>query len=231
MALLMLLAFCLLFPLTILLIVPFAFALGSLNTLLTLPFQMIAVALDKERRRNHALEHATVNVLEERIGQRLPISGFAEADGFFVNGVAAQPAAIMAAAQEGLQRLQAGERSLAWHPRCGTVIVAGQLISALTFFAVLFYLKLSLPTLLVAMVVALLLGRLLAQPLGLLLQRTLTTRTDVGNLHLDRIEQIMPESLVNVLLTRGQSALRFRLWTRQDGDEGGSGGPKRWTAY
>ena len=97
MALLMLLAFCLLFPLTILLIVPFAFALGSLNTLLTLPFQMIAVALDKERRRNHALEHATVNVLEERIGQRLPISGFAEADGFFVNGVAAQPAATLGA--------------------------------------------------------------------------------------------------------------------------------------
>mgnify|MGYP001321711127 CR=1 FL=1 len=141
------LAFCLLFPLMLLLVVPFGFALTSVSNLITLPLQMVAVALDGARRRNHALEHATVNVLEQRYGRRLLASGFAEADGFFINGVGPDPRVVLDAAQEALRRLQAGESELAIHPRCGTVIVAGQLVSAVTFFVVLFYLKLSFPAL------------------------------------------------------------------------------------
>lgn len=209
---LLVLALVLLFPLTLLMLVPFGFALTSLGTLITLPGQMVRLAFDRRRRRNHALEHATVNVLEQRYGARLPMGGFAEPDGFFIHGPA-NPQAVMAAAREGLERLQAGERQLAIHPRCGTMIVSGQLISAVTFFLVLFALKsVTLATLLLAMVVAIVAARSLAQPLGLFLQRTLTTSTDVQGLHVDRLDAQMATNAFALILSGGQPS-QFRIWT------------------
>lgn len=229
MTLLILVGFLILLPLTILVLVPFGFALTSFSNLFTLPAQMIAVALDRQRRRNHALEHATVNVLEERYRARLPMGGFAEQDGFHIHGIA-PPNTVLAAAREGLERLQSGETELALHARCGTVVVAGQLVSAVTFVGTLVLLRFSFPGLLLAMVLAILAARTLARPLGLFLQRTLTTSTDVKGLHVDRLDAELPTQPLMLLFTGGQPT-HFRVWTQSVEVERSSGGTRRWKAY
>lgn len=226
---LLVLAFLLLLPITLLVLLPLGFALTSLNTLFSLPAQMVRLALDKRRRRNHALEHATVNVLEQHYGATLPVAGYAEADGFFIQG-AANPQVVLAAAQEGLKRLQAGETQLALHPRCGTMLVTGQLIAALTFFAMLFAMQsFTLGSLLFAMFVALLAARALSRPVGLFFQRTLTTSTDVQGLTVERLDAQMPQHPFALILSGGQPTL-FRIWTTEAATSEPVT-PKRYRAY
>lgn len=227
------LALLLLVPLTLLVLVPFNFALTSLGNVLTLPLEMAKVAMDKRRRRNHALEHATVNVLEQKYGQRLPMSGFAEQDGFLVQG-SASPEMVMAAAREGLQRLQAGETQLAIHARCGTNIVTGQLLSAITFFGVLLLLgTITLFNALLAMILAIAVARTFAVPLGMVIQRTLTTSTDVSGVSIDRLDTRMPNTPFALIYAGGGMPLQFRVWTHdvQVETPAGSSGPKRYKAY
>jgi len=227
------LALVLLVPLTLLVLVPFNFALTSLGNLFTLPVQLVQVALDKRRRRNHALEHATVNVLEQRYGQRLPMSGFAEQDGFLVQG-SATPQVVMAAAREGLQRLQAGETQLALHPRCGTNIVAGQLLSAVTFLGVLLVLgSITLSNALLAIVLAVIVARLFSVRLGMFFQRTLTTSTDMQGVSIDRMDTKMPTTPFALIYAGAGMPLQFRIWTHdiQVETPTGTSGPKRYKAY
>jgi hypothetical protein len=227
------LALMLLVPLTLLVLVPFNFALTSMGNLFTLPVQMVRVAFDKRRRRNHALEHATVNVLEQRYGQRIPMNGFAEQDGFIVQGAAA-PEAVMAAAREGLRRLQAGERQLALHPRCGTNIVAGQLLSAVTFFAAMLLLgQVTLFNALLAVILAVAVARAFAVPLGMFLQRILTTSTDLSGVSIDRMDTQLPSSPFALIYLGQGMPLQFRVWTQDIRIETptGVGGPKRYKAY
>ena len=66
MSFLVILGFIFLLPITLFALVPVGFAIASFKNLITLPFQMLRMAFDKRRRRNHALEHATVHVLEQR---------------------------------------------------------------------------------------------------------------------------------------------------------------------
>jgi hypothetical protein len=222
-------ALLLLLPLTLFAIVPLGVILTSFKTLLALPGQMLAIAFDKRRRRNHALENATVNVLEQQYGRRLPLGGFAEADGFHIHGPA-QPNVVLAAAEEGLARLKRGETQLALHPRGGTMIVSGELISALTFFVTLLVFRsFAFPALLLAMVLAILAARTLAQPLGLFLQRTLTTSLDVQTLHIDHVDARMPETPFALVLSGGYPT-QFRVWT-QNVEIAEPVGPRRYKAY
>jgi hypothetical protein len=211
---LVLFGFLLLVPITLLMLVPLGFALTGFRNLLTLPLQMLQITFDMRRRRNHALEHATVNVLEQRYQARMPVGGFAEPDGFFVQGpVNAQ--LVLDAAKEGLQRLKAGETELALHPRCGTMIVSGQLISAITFFATLISLgNFSFLNVILSMLFSLFTARLLAQPVGLFLQRTITTSTDVEGMHIDRLDAQMPQNPFTVILS-GNIPVQYRIWTHE----------------
>lgn len=229
------LALLMLVPLTLLVLIPLNFAATSLSNLITMPVQMVKVAFDKRRRRNHALEHATVNVLEQRYGQRVPMSGFAEQDGFLVQGVAA-PEAVLTAAREGLSRLQAGETQLALHPRCGTNMVAGQLLSAVAFLGVLLLLgPITLMNVLIAMVVAILVARFTAVPVGMFLQRTLTTSTDLRGVSIDRLDTRIPTSPFAIMYMGQGMPLQFRIWTQDVQVEAPSGTtskePKRYRAY
>ena len=47
---------------------PFHFAFYSIFNIFTIPLQLIKIAFNKRLRANHALEHATINVIEERLG-------------------------------------------------------------------------------------------------------------------------------------------------------------------
>lgn len=232
MSLLVFFGFILLLPITLFSLVPFGLAVVSFKNLMTLPVQMIRTAFNKSRRRNHALEHATVHILEQRYSANLPIGGFAEPDGFFIQG-AVNPQLVLSAAKEGLKRLQAGESKLAIHPRCGTMVVSGVLISIITFFAMLIGMSninnITFFTVLFAMFIAIMAARALAQPIGLLLQRMLTTSIDVQGLHVDRLEQQMPENPFAVILSGGMLT-KFRIWTTNVQVEGPSK-PKRYKAY
>lgn len=118
-----------------LLLLPFGFTLRSLWNFFTVPGELLRIALNPNLRKNHALEHATINVLEERYGpQRL--AGNAAEDGFWIHG-AADPRLIEDAARIGHRRLLAGERRLAVHKRCGTTIAAANFVSSAVFLLLL----------------------------------------------------------------------------------------------
>ncbi|MBC7264490.1 MAG: hypothetical protein H5T64_09090 [Chloroflexi bacterium] len=128
-------------------------------------------------RRNHALEHATIHILSQRC-PRAQLIGHSDADGFVIYGHV--PTEIVAAtASEALARLQAGERDLAVHPRCGTNLAMGALLTGATSFLVMkssAKRKMSnLPGVLLATTLAL----MAAQPLGLKVQELITTSANL----------------------------------------------------
>jgi len=72
-------------------------------------------------RRNHALEHATLNLLAKS-SPHLRLAGYSDAGGFWVVG-AVPIEDLQKAAGEALVRLSNGESTLAIHANCGTNFV------------------------------------------------------------------------------------------------------------
>lgn len=170
------------------------FTLASLVTLFTSPAQFRALLRDRNLRRNHALEHATINVIEERFG-RSRLAGLAEADGFTLQG-GAPPDLVASAAAEALTRLRSGERRLAIHPRCGTSLIAAQLVMAVVFIVMLVLLgELSWLPILAGLLAAVILG----PRLSLLLQRFVTTDARVGDLQIAGIEVKRPDGRLGLV--------------------------------
>jgi hypothetical protein len=131
------------------------------------------VTLGGAVRENHALEHATIVVLSRRLPDAR-LSGVSFASGFFVFGDIPTDA-VRPAAEQALLRLRGDEPGMAIHERCGTnLAVAGMLtgISAMTV-AKLRKPYNNLNNVILASTAAL----VLARPLGLLVQRYVTTRT------------------------------------------------------
>lgn len=140
-------------------------------------------------RRNHGLEHATVHILNRRYGQ-LSLVGHSDWNGFTLYGPI-DTSEVKQAAHEALRRLREGERDLAVHPRCGTVIVTTGIMTALAAF-----LAISIDggprqrlrwSSIPGAVLAATFAAILAQPLGLLLQERYTTDGDPGNMEIKRI--------------------------------------------
>jgi hypothetical protein len=124
-------------------------------------------------RRNHALEHATVSVLLARHGpQRL--AGRASGDGFFFLGEVSSEE-LTDSAREALTRLQRGEASLAVSPLCGTNIAMAGLLAAGAATMSLSRGRGRFGNAFSAAMV----GVLLSQPLGRLVQKHITTRADL----------------------------------------------------
>jgi hypothetical protein len=153
-------------------------------------------------RRNHALEHATIQVLSEQHPD-LGLVGRSSLWGFYIYGdVPAE--AVLAAAQEGLRRLQAGQRHMAIHPNCGSNLVVAGVLAGLGAFLALGGVSprrergcmeriLRLPLACSAATM----GIILARPLGPLLQAYVTTQPDVGNL---RIVDVTRERKAGILV-------------------------------
>lgn len=126
-------------------------------------------------RRNHGIEHATVHVMSES-NPNLSVIGRADGGGFAIIGDV-KPEALAEAAQEALRRMKAGQGDLAVHARCGTQLVT---LGALTAFAAFLALGRrprfsKLPDAMLATTIA----GFLAQPLGLSLQKYVTTSPNV----------------------------------------------------
>ncbi|MFN4292901.1 MAG: DUF6391 domain-containing protein [Thermoflexales bacterium] len=132
-------------------------------------------------RRNHALEHATLHILEAQ-QPNLRAGGRATSQGFYLYGDLPDEATVYAAANEAIRRMTAGQRDLAVHPRCGTnVVTAGILCGALAMLGILaggkrapWYVQ--LPNAILGAMI----GALLAQPLGPWMQANVTTSAEMN---------------------------------------------------
>lgn len=141
-------------------------------------------------RRNHGLEHATVAVLFARHGPQR-IAGRATRDGFYILG-SVDPDELLSCAHEALDRLQAGEASLAVSPMCGTnIAVAGALTAAAAMFATRDRTRGLLDRFANATTFAMF-AVILAQPAGALLQRYVTTRPDLGDVRIEGVHTLLP---------------------------------------
>lgn len=168
-------------------------------------------------RRNHGLEHATIHVLSEN-HKRFSAQGNSDHRGFHLNiyGDVGEDE-VAAAVAEAHRRLRGGERQLAVHPNCGTVLVTTATLAALAAYAV-FALEAwredsrreggrrkgagleGLPNAILAVVVALIVGR----PLGITLQERYTVDGDIGDLAVTSIRPVAPSlvtRLFHLLLT------------------------------
>jgi hypothetical protein len=139
-------------------------------------------------RRNHGLEHATLNVLTSKYA-RLSLAGHSDHQGFWIIGEVPTEA-LEEAANQALARMQAGEHDLAIHANCGTNFVAAGIIAGLTAWITMLGSgrkigqKLErLPLVISFTTIAL----VVSQPLGPLLQARVTTSGEPGTLSIKEI--------------------------------------------
>lgn len=129
-------------------------------------------------RRNHALEHAAVTVLLEKSGFRRRLAGRSTAKGFYILGNVSTRE-LEEAVEEGLNRLKRGESDLAISPFCGTNLAVAGILAALSVTIALGS-KNRLTRLPNAMLAGML-AVMVAQPLGALVQKYVTTSPDLYN--------------------------------------------------
>ncbi len=160
-----------------LIFLPYRFTAYSLITLITVPGQIWKIARSKNIRRNHAIEHATINVIEQSVGRPLNISGLSQENGFYISGIQ-DPGVVEEAATRGLNLLKQGHCDLAIHRRCGTDIAIANLTAALIFMVLLFSTGM---VSILNIIIALLVSNFTSPYLGQFIQRHFTTSCDVEN--------------------------------------------------
>ena len=139
-------------------------------------------------RRHHAIEHATIRILNRRL-PTAQLAGLSAPGGFYVYGDVPTPE-IQSALTEALARLSGGEEHLALHPHCGTnLVTAGTLAGLLAFLSMLPGDQRARRTRLPLVLLLSTLAMLLAQPLGLIVQQHVTTKANPGDISVVRIEK------------------------------------------
>ena len=134
-------------------------------------------------RRNHALEHATMNILASKKNRPMLI-GYSDFGGFWVLGQV-DTQELQEAIEEALARLRAGDAALAISPNCGTNFAVSGILAGTAAWLVMLNNKLNwrkklerLP--MIATLVTLIL--ILTRPLGPLVQERITTLASTGTL-------------------------------------------------
>jgi|YelNatPaOPRAMG01_1025707.scaffolds.fasta_scaffold03747_8 hypothetical protein len=138
-------------------------------------------------RQIHALEHATIHILSWRYPQTR-IVGRSTDSGFYIYGDV-ETEALAAAASEALARLQRGEKELAIHPQCGTNLATAGVLAGLSAFLALVGRPRKRWTRLPEAITLATLAVLLSQPLGLLVQRYITTSPQVSDITIKEIKR------------------------------------------
>jgi hypothetical protein len=140
-------------------------------------------------RRNHALEHATLQVLSEKKSPSSRLFGYSDMNGFWIVGKV-DTEALGEATQEALLRLQKGERQLAIHPNCGTNLATSGLIAGFAAWIAMAGTKKGFSNWLErfpVVVTFVTLALMFAQPLGPRIQESITTDANVGNLKIAQV--------------------------------------------
>ncbi|MCX8094733.1 MAG: DUF6391 domain-containing protein [Caldisericia bacterium] len=173
------------FPLIFLLfLLPFGYLIYGLLNILTVPLQIIEIAINRDLRINHALEHATINVIEKETGKKGILSGYARENGFYIFG-SIDPNYLYEASERGREKLLSGETQYAIHERCGTSIGVASFLTIIIFILLII---LTSSFNLFLLFFAILLGQILGPPLGKFTQRYFTTDPDVKNIKIVNIE-------------------------------------------
>lgn len=139
-------------------------------------------------RKNHAIEHASLTILQSKL-PGLHLAGYSDPYGFLVVGNV-ETDKLLAAVNEAIARLQAGESALAIHPNCGTNFAATGLVAgSLAWLGMLggnrsIKKQLDRWPMIVTLVT---LGMIAAQPLGPYLQANVTTYANIGDIHVKEI--------------------------------------------
>ena len=143
-------------------------------------------------KQNHALEHATIVLLSKKYPD-VRLSGISFASGFFVFGELPTEA-ILPTALEALNLLRTTQPELAVHERCGTNLAVSAMLTGLSAMAVA---KMRRPygtanNVILASTAAM----VLARPLGLQVQRFVTTQTPNSSM---RILKVTPRTIFGAL--------------------------------
>ncbi len=143
--------------------------------------------LGKAVRENHALEHATITLLSHKYPD-IRLAGVSIAKGFFIFGDVPTDI-ILPIAEEALERLRKNEPELAIHERCGTNLAVAGLVTA---GAATFVARLRKPfgtfnNAVLATTAALFFSR----PLGMLMQKFVTTHTPHPAMKLVSVKRFM----------------------------------------
>jgi hypothetical protein len=154
--------------------------MSSINPLVQVAQQMLLGGAVKQ---NHALEHATIVLLSRKYPD-VRLAGISFAAGFFVFGDVPTEA-ILPAAEEALHLLRTTQPELAIHERCGTNLAVSGLLTGLSAMAVA---KMRRPyntanNVILASTAAL----ILARPLGLTVQRYITTQTPNASMTITKV--------------------------------------------
>jgi hypothetical protein len=151
---------------------------------------ILEIPLVAQVRRNHALEHATIHILTER-NPRRHLMGRTTGCGFHLLGEV-ETKEVADAVSEALARLQRGEHSLAIHTRCGTNLATAGVLAGLSSFVAMLPAEATghsksrlarLPQIILAATIAV----IAAQPLGLAVQRYVTTLPEVEGMTVEEI--------------------------------------------
>ncbi len=159
----------------------------ELNSLVDVAAREIKTFLPQTRK-NHALEHATINLLEEKSG-RCAYSGYSIHKGFWILGKATIQD-VQEMVDLALARLKNGERDLAIHQSCGTNLAVSGTLTALGALAALSgtrnkkeqFSRFSSLVLVSGLMIQ------LSKPLGLFVQENVTTDPDLTGLSIRGIE-------------------------------------------
>jgi hypothetical protein len=141
------------------------------------------IVLSRRVRQNHALEHATVTILSGMVTD-LSISARSFSNGFIIFGNV-DLGLLRRAADEALQRLQAGEAELAIHPNCGTNLVVG--VSLITLGTMLGMASSHTRTRVASAAASSVAGLMAARPLGEYIQKHFTTLPDLDGVRITDI--------------------------------------------
>lgn len=144
--------------------------MSSINPVVQVAQQVLLGGAVKQ---NHALEHATIVLLSRRFPD-VRLAGISFAAGFFVFGDVPTET-ILPAATEALQLLRTTSPELAIHERCGTNLAVSGMLTGLAAMTVA---KMRRPfSTLNNVILASTAALILARPLGLTVQRYITTQT------------------------------------------------------
>ncbi len=142
----------------------------------------------RRTRRNHALEHATIHVLARK-HRGLRVAGRSSDGGFILIGNVPEEQ-VEEAAYDALNRLKKGERNLAVHPNCGTNLVTSGFMATLAGYVGLRGKNQQITPDRFSWAMLLVMVAIIAsQPLGMSLQKHITTEGDPGDLEIVSIQR------------------------------------------
>ncbi len=168
---------------------------GAIRPMFRAPKQFIRLLISRRLRQNHALEHATINVIEQRYRTR-GVIGMPDMNGFHLRG-RISPDTVISATHEAFRRLKRGEVDLAWNRRCPTSLVGTQMLLTVVLLIVVMAIwrEFTAPPLLIA----LLAGALLGPPISPFLQRWLLVDPDPESLQFRDVEVRQPTGRLAML--------------------------------